>query len=263
MEQLVVVTGASGGIGEAIARRLSADGARVVVLARREAPLRRLAEEIDGAAYPVDLADADATAAICARILEEEGIPDVIVNNAGAGRFLSIEETSNDEARQQVELPYLAAFHVTRGFIEPMLARGSGTIMQVNSPVAVVPWPGAVGYAASRFALRGFTEALRQDLWGTGIHVGSLTPSRVHSDYFGANPGSVERVPRVEFMVGTMTPAQVADAVASALRHRPNKDSHVPWRWALIAPWARVFPGVVAWLFRATGHRRPKHPRRA
>lgn len=257
MTQLAVVTGASSGIGAAIARRLAADGARVVLLARREEPLARLAGEIGGAAYAVDLSDGDATAAVCARILAEEGTPDVIVNNAGAGRFLSIEETSNAEAHEQMALPYFAAFHTTRAFIEPMLARGSGTILQVNSPVAVVPWPGAVGYASARFALRGFTESLRQDVWGTGINVGSVTPSRVHSDYFDANPGSVERVPRVEVLVGTMTPEQVADAVANALRHRPNKDSYVPWRWALIAPWARVFPGVVAWLFRATGHRRP------
>lgn len=153
-------------------------------------------------------------------------------------------------------LPYFAAFHTTRGFIDAMLARGSGTILQINSPVAVVPWPGAVGYASARFALRGFTEALRQDLWRTGINVASVSPARVHSDYFDANPGSLERVPKVELLVGTMTPEQVADSVASALRHRPNKDSYVPWRWALIAPWARVFPGAVAWLFRRTGHRR-------
>ncbi|MDO5676928.1 MAG: SDR family NAD(P)-dependent oxidoreductase [Propionibacteriaceae bacterium] len=254
--RLALVTGASGGIGEAIARRLAADDMVVIALARRAEKLRTLAAEIDGAAYAVDLSDPDATTAVCQQILEEHGTPDVIINNAGAGRFISIEETSNEEARQQLELPYLAAFHVTRGFIEPMLRRGSGTIFQINSPVAVVPWPGAVGYAASRFALRGFTEALRQDLWTTGIRVGSLTPARVHSEYFDANPGSVERVPRVEALVGTMTPEGVADAVAVSLRHRAHRDSFVPWRWALIAPWARVFPGVVAWLFRATGHRR-------
>lgn len=194
---LAVVTGASGGIGEAIARRLAADGTRVVLLARRAQPLQQLAGELGGAAYPVDLADGEATADVCRRILAEEGTPDLIVNNAGAGRFRSIEETSNGETRQQMELPYRAAFHVTRGFIEAMLARGHGTIMQINSPVAVVPWPGAVGYAAARFALRGFTEALRQDLHGTGINVASLSPSRVHSGYFDANPGSLERVPKV------------------------------------------------------------------
>lgn len=257
MTQLAVVTGASSGIGEAITRRLARDGMKVVLLARRAERLQALAAEIDGVAYAVDLSDGDATATVCRRILAEHGVPDVVVNNAGAGRFTSIEETSNAEAHEQMALPYFAAFHITRGFIEPMLARDSGIIFQINSPVSVVPWPGAVGYAAARFALRGFTEALRQDLWRTGIDVGSLTPTRVHSAYFDANPDSVTRVPKVEALVGTMTPKQVADAVAMCLRHKPNRDSHAPWRWALFAPFARAFPGALAWLFRQTGHRRP------
>ncbi len=113
---------------------------------------------------------------MCERILDEHGTPDILLNNAGSGRFLSIEETSPKEAREQMALPYFAAFDMTRGLIEPMLARGSGTIFQINSPVAQIAWPGAVGYAAARYAVRGFTEALRQDLHGTGINVGSLTP---------------------------------------------------------------------------------------
>lgn len=253
---LIVVTGASAGIGEAIARRLGADGARLVVLARRAERLEPLVEELGAVAYPVDLSDGRATAAVCRRILEEVGVPDVVINNAGAGRFQAIEETSAEEARAQMDLPYFAAFHITRGFVEPMMARGSGVIFQINSPVAVIPWPGAVGYAAARWAIRGFTEALRQDLHGTGVQVGSLTPTRVHSDYFTANPGSVDRVPRAEVVVGTMTPAQVADAVADALRRRPGRDSYAPWRWALLAPLAKAVPGPFVWLFRITGRRR-------
>ncbi len=253
-----MVTGASAGIGEAISRRLAADGAHLVLLARRADRLQALAEEIGAEAFSVDLADAEATAAVCARILEEIGVPDIIINNAGAGRFLTIEETSCEEAHQQMALPYFAAFHVTRGFIDAMLDRGSGIVFQINSPVAVIPWPGAVGYAAARFALRGFTEALRQDLHGTGVKVGSLTPTRVHSDYFEANPDSVSRVPRVEGIVGTMTPTEVAESVASALTRRPGRDTHVPWRWTFFAPIARAIPGPFAWLFRVTGHRRPR-----
>ncbi|NLT30042.1 MAG: SDR family oxidoreductase [Propionibacterium sp.] len=256
MDRLVVVTGASGGIGAAIAQRLAADGDRVVMLARRADRLHELAERIGGHAHPVDLAVGDDVSRVCAEIVATHGVPDVVINNAGAGRFTSIEETSNREAAEQMAVPYLATFHVTRGFIEPMLARGSGTIFAINSPVAVVPWPGAVGYAAARFAVRGFTEALRQDLWGTGLQVGSLSPTRVHSDYFEANPDSVQRVPRVEALVGKMTVEQVADTVAHCLQYRPDKDTYAPWRWALIAPWARVFPSAVAALYRATGHRR-------
>ncbi|WP_203568088.1 SDR family NAD(P)-dependent oxidoreductase [Aestuariimicrobium ganziense] len=206
---IAVVTGASSGIGEAIARRVSADGMRVVLLARRADRLQVLAREIGGVAMPVDLSSESAVATVCRRILDEVGVPDVVVNNAGSGRFVSIDETEPGEAQAQVTLPYLAAFWVTLGLLGPMLERGTGVVFQVNSPVAVVPWPGAA-----------------------------------------------ERVPKVEALVGTMTPEQVADAVATCLRHRANRDSHAPWRWALIAPLARVSPGAVGWLFRLTGHRR-------
>lgn len=257
----MVVTGASAGIGEAIARRLAADGARLVLLARRAERLEPLAQELGVVTYPVDLSDAEATADVCRRILEEAGTPDVIINNAGAGRFQAIEETSLTQAHEQMALPYFAAFHVTRSLIEPMMARGSGVVFQINSPVAIIPWPGAVGYAAARYAIRGFTAALRQDLHGTGVLVGSLTPTRVHSDYFTANPGSVDRVPKAEVVVGTMTPAQVADAVAVALQRRPGRDSYAPWRWALLAPLAIAVPGPFVWLFRVTGRRRPSRGR--
>lgn len=254
--RIVVVTGASSGIGEAVTRRLTKQGDVVVALARRQERLDSLAADTDCRAFAIDLSDGEATAAVCARIVAEVGVPDVIINNAGAGQFLSIEETSNAEAHAQMELPYFAAFHVTRGFIEPMLQRGSGTIFQINTPVAVVPWPGAVGYASARYAIRGFTESLRQDLWGTGIKVGSLYPPRVHSEYFAANPGADRRIPKAEVLVGTMTTEQVANAVADCLEKRPGKDSYRPWRWALLAPFAKTFPGVVAWLYRLTGHRR-------
>ena len=255
---LTLITGASSGIGQALARRLAADGHRLVLLARREERLSALRTELGENIhpYPVDLSDPAATADVCARILTELGTPDIVINNAGAGEFRSIEETSSEEARQQMALPYFAAFDVTRGLIEAMIARGSGTIFQINSPASVIAWPGAVGYAAARYAVRGFTDALRQDLASTGIRVGSLTPTRVHSEYFTANPGSLARVPKAELLVGTMTPEQVADAVADALVRRPDRDTFAPRRWSLIAPLARAVPRPFSWLFRVTGHRR-------
>jgi short-subunit dehydrogenase len=157
-----------------------------------------------------------------------------------------------------VRLPYLAAFAVTRAFVEPMLARGSGTILVINTPASIVPWPGAAGYAAARFALRGFTEALRQDLRGTGLRVTSVTLARVTSDYFDANPGALERVPSAEALVGHLSPEQAAEVVVGAVRSGA-REVHAPWRWALLAPVAKVLPAPFAWLFARTGARRPSH----
>lgn len=136
-----------------------------------------------------------------------------------------------------------------------MLHRGSGSIVMVNTPASFVPWPGAAGYAAARFALRGFTEALRQDLRGTGVTAGSVNLARVTSGYFDANPGARERIPRAEALVGHLSPEQAAQAVLAGIGR--GRDVYAPWRWALLAPFARAVPGPFAWLYARTGATRP------
>lgn len=259
--RLVVVTGASSGIGAATARTVAARGARVVLMARRRRELDAVADQVRAAGgeahvVPVDLADPAAVTRAAEQVLDQCGVPDVLINNAGAGRFLFIDETPPEEAEQMIRLPYLAAFGVTRAFVAPMIARGSGVIVTVNTPASIIPWPGATGYAAARFALRGFTEALRQDLRGTGVRVSQVVLARVDSEYFEANPGARERIPTAEALVGHLSSDQAADAVVRAVT-RNVRDLHAPWRWALLAPLATAFPAPFTWLFARTGARRP------
>ncbi|HSB37068.1 MAG TPA: SDR family oxidoreductase, partial [Thermoanaerobaculia bacterium] len=163
--RLAVVTGASSGIGAATARLLAREGARVVLVARTGGALEKISGEIRAAggeatAVAADLGDAVAATGACERILREAGVPDLLVNNAGAGRWLFTEETPPGEAVAMMAAPYFAAFFATQTFLPGMLARGSGRIVNVNSPAAKLTWPGAAGYASARWALRGFTEAL-------------------------------------------------------------------------------------------------------
>ena len=167
--KLVLVTGASSGIGAATAKLYGASGAHVLLLARNETKLDEVAAAIrrDGGAaspYAVDLADASAIAETSARIKREAGTPDILINNAGAGRWLSVLETSAEEALAMIEVPYLAAFNLTRAFLPEMIARGSGAIACITSPASYVVWPNAAAYTAARHALLGFTESLRADL---------------------------------------------------------------------------------------------------
>ena len=259
--RLAVVTGASSGIGAATARALGREGARVVLMARGADALEREAQAVrdaGGEAHPlcVDVGDHEAVAAAAERVLEGLGVPDVIVNNAGAGRFLFIDETDAEELVQMTAVPYFAAFFVTRAFIEPMLARGTGTILMVNTPASVIPWPGALGYASARFALRGFTQALRQDLRGTGLQVSSVTPGKVTSSYFERNPGAEDRIPSVERLVPALSPEQVADHIVRALR-RDAKDVYVPFALRATMLFARLAPGALMWANARTGARRP------
>jgi short-subunit dehydrogenase len=198
--RLVLITGASSGIGEAAAKRYGASGAQVLLLARNSEKLDDVAEAIRRAGgsatpYPVDLSDASAVAETSARIKREAGTPDILINNAGSGRWRPLVETAAEEALAMIEVPYLAAFNLTRAFLPEMLARRSGAIACVTSPASYLVWPNASAYIAARHALLGFTEALRTDVRGKGIDVTLVVFGTVETPYWEHNPGSRERVP--------------------------------------------------------------------
>jgi len=256
-----VVTGASSGIGAATAVALACRGARaVVLLARTASALEEVAAEVracGATSLPraVDLADAAAVAEVAAAIQHEIGAPDLIVNGAGAGRFLFVEETSAADAAAMMAVPYLAAFHVTHAFLPAMLARGRGHIVNITSPAAFLPWPGATAYSAARWAVRGFTAALRADLHDTGIGVTLVVPGQTRTPYFERNPGSAERIPGVARIARTLEPEEVAVALVRAVE-RGSRQVVLPFglRVALLAH--RLLPRPTEWLVARTGARR-------
>lgn len=258
---LAVVTGASAGIGAATARLLAREGARVVLIARSHEALEAVAAEIrvaggEAHAIAVDLGLPGAVALLERDVVAVLGSPDLLINNAGAGRWLFIDETPPEEAVAMMAAPYFAAFFATRAFLPKMLERGSGLIVNVNSPVALMPWPGATGYAAARWALRGFTESLRQDLAGTGVGVMHFVPGKTSSAYFEHNPGSEERIPLVSKVIPTLTPEEAAAALVGGVL-RDARDIVVPFVLRLFWIFERPFPRLTRWLLRATG---VKHP---
>jgi uncharacterized protein len=222
----VLITGASSGIGEATARRYGRSGAHVLLLARNAERLDEAARAIgkDGGtatSYPVDLADPEAIAAVSARIAREAGPPDVLINNAGAGRWLPIVETSAEEARAMIDVPYLAAFNLTRAFLPAMLARGSGAIACVTSPASFIVWPNAAAYSAARHALAGFTEALRAEVKGSGLGVTLIVLGIVESPYWEHNPGSRKYAPVIDPRIArTMSPDEAAEVVFAGVEER-------------------------------------------
>lgn len=258
---LVLITGASGGIGAATARAMAAAGAKVILLARTQSKLDALADEIRNAGgeafvYPCDLGDADAVGATAERIKAQVGVPDVIINNAGAGRWLSVEETDPAEAISMMSAPYFAAFFVTRAFVQEMVQRGSGRIANVNSPMAYLVIPGATGYAACRCALRGFNDSLRADLRGTGVGVTHLVFGEVSSDYFANNPGAHERIPSISKMFPVLSPEKTARYIIRAIQ--ADKDEIVrPLIMKIIVIFTRIMPGMSAWINARTGWKRP------
>ncbi len=224
----VLITGASSGIGEAIAKTAAAKGARVLLLARSTHFLKRVASEITaqrGMAIPftVDLSDAAAVAAVAVRIIAEEGVPDIIVNNAGAGRWLSVAETGPTEVAEMMAAPYFAAFNLTREFLPEMIRRGSGRIVNVSSVASRLSWPGAAAYIAARWAINGFSNALRTEVQKSGLTVTLALFGSVSSTFWLHNPGSRERLPMVNKFIPELTPDQAAQAIVRGIERNARE----------------------------------------
>jgi short-subunit dehydrogenase len=217
--KLVLITGASSGIGEALAKRYGRAGAHVLLLARNAERLAAVADAIkrDGgtaSAYVIDLADADAIEGTGATIARQVGTPDILINNAGAGLWLPFIRTTAKEARTMIEVPYLAAFNLTRAFLPLMLSRRSGAVACITSPASYLAWPNAAAYIAARRALAGFTEGLRSEVKGKGVTVTLVVLGMVESPYWQHNPGSRAKAPVVN---PRLTPVMSTDEAAEAI----------------------------------------------
>ncbi len=247
---LSVISGSSSGIGEATARLLASRGSHVILLARDADRLRDVAADIrdkkgTADAYAVDLGDPKALAATAARIVAEHGTPNILINNAGAGRWLPLLETSAEEAAAMMALPYLAAFNLTRELLPGMLKRSSGQIVNITSVACRLAWPGAVAYTAARAAMEAFTNALRADVQGSGVSVMLATFGTVETNYWKNNPGSREHVPRSSAAMKALTQEEVADTIVRGIE-REQRAILQPGIFKLLFALNALFPATVS-----------------
>ena len=180
----------------------------------------------------------------------------MIVNNAGAGRHLFFEETDPREFQEMMGAPFFAAVYVTRAFLPAMIKRGSGYVLMMNAPIAFVPWQGAAGYGAARWALRGLTETLRADLRGSGVKVGQLVSAKVASGYFEHNPGVEDQLPRIGKLTKTLSPDDVAGTIVRAIQ-RERRFVATPLMMAIMMRVAPHFSRTSASIVQRTGVSRP------
>jgi short-subunit dehydrogenase len=259
--KLVLVTGASSGIGEATAKRYGRDGAHVLLLARNASRLDEVADAIrreggGATVYRVDLADGAAIAEVSARIAREAGTPDILINNAGAGRWLPLLDTTAEDALAMIEVPYLAAFNLTRAFLPSMLTRRSGAIACVTSPASYLAWPNASAYIAARQALKGFTEGLRSELHGTGITVTLVVLGTVETPYWVHNPGSRAHVPKTNpLLFPTLTADEAAETIVIGTEARQRLTVR-PWAFRLLFALNALMPNLVAAQLRRASRKR-------
>jgi short-subunit dehydrogenase len=211
-----LVTGASGGLGQAIARALVRRGARVVLTARRVEVLEALAAETGGHAVPCDLGDRESVL----RLVEEVGPVDVLVANAatpGSGR---IESFTLEEIDRAIDVNLRAPMILARLMCEGMAERGGGHIVFLSSLSGKAGTVRTSIYAATKFGLRGFAQGLRADLRPRGVGVSTIFPGFIRDAGMFHESGA-----KLPGYVGTKTPQDVADAVVSAIeRDRAEVD---------------------------------------
>jgi short-subunit dehydrogenase len=257
--RLAVVTGASSGIGAATAVRLGRDNWRVVLVARTRRPLERVADQLSAVGgtpvvEPLDASDGAQVLSMAERVRRDHGVPELIVNSAGAGVWRFIEETSPDEARQMMDAPYFAAYNMSHVFMSDLLARRRGVLIHVGSPASRIPWPGATGYSAARWALCGLHESLRQDLRGTGVESCHVVFGEVSSPYFDHNPGSHEHIPRLAAIIPVLTPERCADIIVDTARH-PRPLVVRPTMLRMLYWLSSIAPEPIRWMIARTGRR--------
>jgi NAD(P)-dependent dehydrogenase (short-subunit alcohol dehydrogenase family) len=229
MTRISVVTGASGGIGRAVARKLAARGESVALLARGADGLAAAAEDVrraGGQPLPieVDVADFDAVDEAADRVEKELGPVDLWVNNAFSSVFARFTEIGMDEFRRTTDVTYLGFVHGTMAALTRMLPRDRGTIVQIGSALAYRGVPLQTAYCGAKHAIQGFTESLRCELLHdkSNVHVTMVQMPAVNTPQFG---WVLSRLPRKAQPVAPIyQPEVAADAVLYAADHPTRQE---------------------------------------
>lgn len=241
--RVVIVTGASSGIGEATARAFGRAGDRVVLTARRVERLERLASELsDALVVPADLSRSADIARIVDETLARYGRIDVLVNNAGQGKYDWFEMLTEEDIRKEIEVNLIAPILLTRAVVPVMLERRRGVIINIGSVAGRIGTPTMAVYNTGKFGLDGFSQALARELQPLDIHVCIIYPGSVAGTEFG-------RERRVNLGVKTpswlrVTAEQVAKEIV-ALADRPKPRRVIPGIYGAAAAINALLPSLV------------------
>jgi short-subunit dehydrogenase len=238
------VTGATGGIGHAIAHAFAARGAQLVVSGRRQDVLEELSGKVGGRALVCDLSRREEVE----RLLTEAGEIDVLVANAGLPATGGLTELDQEQIDRMLEVNLRAPIALVRAVAPAMIARGSGHIVLISSLAGKAASPASAIYSATKFGLRGFAHGIREDLRPHGVGVSVVLPGFIRDAGMFADAGVV--LPRG---VRTRTPQQVAAAVINAVERNRAEVDVAPLGLRVGAAFAGLAPGLAASISRRLG----------
>ena len=236
----VVISGASSGLGLALAQHYLRQGAQVAACARRADLLQTLSDQFPGQVYcyPLDVRDASALQAAALHFIEQAGVPDIVIANAGVSSGTLTEYAEDIHAFQQVmDINVMGVVKTFQPFLSTMRAAGSGTLVGVASVAGFRGLPGAGAYSASKAALISYLESLRVELHGSGVSVVTLCPGYIETPMTAINPYAMPFILPVD---------HAARRIARVIAAR-KPFAVVPWQMGLVGHLLKRLPH---WLYK-------------
>ena len=210
-----LVTGASSGIGWEMARLLAAEGTELVLVGRDEARLNQLSAEIGGDALPADLSTADGLSRVVDRVGDDTVPVDLLINNAGLGFFGDFVAQTSEQKRLTVDVNVVAVHELADAAARAMVARGSGTILNVSSVAGDLPGPQTATYNASKAFVTSLSESMAMDLKPHGVIVSCLCPGLTRTDFQDRASYDTSDIPEFLWMTAADVAAAGLDGAAS------------------------------------------------
>ena len=250
--QRVVISGASSGLGLALARHYLKQGAMVGVLARRADCLQDLSQQFPQQVYcyPLDVRDSAAVQAAAQSFIAHTGVPDIVIANAGISVGTLTEYADDIDVFQQVmDINMLGVIKTFQPFLVPMREAGQGLLVGIASVAGFRGLPGASAYSASKAALISYMESLRVELRGSGVRVVTICPGYIKTPMTAINP-----YPMPFILPADEAARRIARAIASG-----KSFAVVPWQMGLVGRVLKLLPN---WLYDFVFSRAPRKPRK-
>jgi serine 3-dehydrogenase len=229
-DQIVLITGASSGIGEACARVFAQAGAKLILAARRQDRLEQLASQLTKEdacelhLMSLDVCDRSAVQSALNNLPAPWSAVDILINNAGLSRGLDkLHEASIEDWEEMIDTNIKGLLYMTRSLLPGMVSRGKGHVINIGSIAGYQTYPGGSVYCATKAAVKSISEGLKQDLLGTPVRVTSVDPGMVETEFSDVRfHGDTERAKKVYHGLTPLTPDDIADVVFFCATRSPH-----------------------------------------
>ncbi|MDK8183985.1 SDR family oxidoreductase [Paenibacillus sp. UMB4589-SE434] len=240
---VVVITGASSGIGALTAQLVAEAGAIPVLAARSTDKLAQVSARIQGQheCVQLDVTNAEEVEHVMARIIETYGRIDILLNNAGFGLFERATDLTLGQFEAMMDVNYMGTVRCTKAVLPSMLERRSGRIVNVASMAGKIGSPKSSAYSASKHAVLGFTNSLRMELAGTGVTVSAVNPGPIDTPFFDVADPTGHYVNNIKWFM--MPPERVAKRILRVME-RGTSEVDLPWLAAAGTKFMQLFPRI-------------------